>query len=150
MLSVDSLSGSSFTWTTVLVGILNLLVGGALVSFIRSRPSLKKIDADREANLLSERAKEMQEMRERIRKLEQVQEAKDRLNEAKEALSRHRFGNLNQAFEALLMLLKKGVPVEDAVAEIERLRTEQVAREQAEAATIRSAAIKAGLSEPDL
>jgi signal transduction histidine kinase len=139
-----------FTWTAAFIGLLNVLIGGALVSFIRSRPSLKKIDADREANLLSERAKEMQEMRERILRLEAVQEAKDRLYEAQKAANRHRINNLDAAFQALLLLLKRGVPVEEAVAEIEKLRAEQLSREAAEASIIRAAAIKAGLAEPDL
>jgi type IV secretory pathway TrbD component len=36
-----------FTWTTALVGVLNLLVGGALVSWIRSRPKMREIDSRR-------------------------------------------------------------------------------------------------------
>jgi hypothetical protein len=165
-LSVSLINGG-LSWTTVLVGLLNLLVGGALVAFIRSRPSLRKIDAEREANLLSERAKDMSEMRERLEKLETAaakkdeehqeelrrlaehQEAKDRLYDAQKAADRHRINNLNQAFQGLLMLLKKGVTVEDAVQEIEKMRNEQLAREAAEAAAIRAAAIKAGLAEPE-
>jgi hypothetical protein len=135
-----------FNWTTVAVVLLNVLVGGVLVALIRRKPALDRLANEREANLLSERAKEMQEMRERIRKLEDVQEAKDRFNDAKEALARHRINNLNSAFQALLLLLKKGVPVEEAVAEIEELRSRDAEREAREAATIRAAAIKAGLA----
>jgi hypothetical protein len=157
----------SFNWTTVLVAVLNLLVGGALVSFIRSRPSLKKVEADREANLLRERAKEMQEMRERIERLEAAAEKKDEQHseeiksiEAKqtakdryyEAMSRayvHSKNNLDQAFNALLMLLKRGVSVEEAVAEVEAMRSRDKATEAKEIATIRAAAISAGLPPPD-
>lgn len=142
------------TITTAMVALLNVLVGGLLVAIVRSRPALKKIAADREANLLNERAEEMERMRERLTALEHNLENKDRqlaealLHQEKEfaaerALYRHRINNLDQAFSALLMLLKKGVSVEEAVSTIEELRAEQLAREAAEAATIRAAGVKA-------
>lgn len=146
-------AANTFNWTTVFVGILNLLVGGALVSFIRSRPALRKIDADREANLLSERAKEMQEMRQRIENLEAEQRRKDekheadqtrkdKLMEAERALYRHQINNLDGAFSALLMLLKKGVSVEEAVDAVEKMRAEQLARETVEKAALRALEVK--------
>lgn len=152
------MSLSSINWTTILVGLLNLLVGGALVSFIRSRPSLKKIDADREANLLSERAKEMQEMRKRIEKLETEQREKDdkheaeqgrreKLFEAERALYRHQINNLDQSFTALLMLLKKGVAVEEAVEAVEKMRAEQLARETVEKAALRALEVENASAE---
>jgi hypothetical protein len=149
----DLIQPGSFTWTTVGVGLLNLLFGGALVSFIRSRPSLKKIDADREANLLSERAKEMQEMRDRIDKLEKLLRDAEKVHSAeKEALQkqfdahiahyRHRTNNLDASFNALLLLLKQGVEVADAVEAVEKMRSEQLAREATELATLRAAGIQ--------
>lgn len=39
---------SGLTWTGALVGLLNILVGGALVAFIKSLPTLKKIANERE------------------------------------------------------------------------------------------------------
>jgi hypothetical protein len=132
----------TFTWTTALVGLLNLLVGGALVSFIRSRPSLKKIDADREANLLHERAKDMQEMRDRITRLEAEQDNRERQFEAERAIYRHRINNLDASFNALLLLLKQGVPVAEAVEAVEKMRLEQLKRESIEAATIKAAGIQ--------
>lgn len=39
---------SGLTWTGALVGLLNVLVGGALVAFIKSLPTLKKIANERE------------------------------------------------------------------------------------------------------
>jgi mannitol-specific phosphotransferase system IIBC component len=153
-------AANTFNWTTVFVAVLNLLVGGALVSFIRSRPSLRKIDADREANLLSERAKEMAEMRKRIEKLEQEQEEKDaqheaarkraeKLVEAERAFYRHQYGNLSQAFSSLLLLLKKGVPVEEAVDEVEKMRVEQLARETVEKAALRALEVKNAAADDD-
>lgn len=136
------IAASSFTWTTVLVGLLNLLVGGALVSFIRSRPSLKKIDADREANLLSERAKEMEEMRNRIDRLEGALEQKDKVHEAERAVDRHRINNLSQCLDALLLLIEQDpAKAAQAAAKIRAMRAEQLEREAKEKAAIRAAAI---------
>lgn len=167
MISAPNLSTGGVTWTTVLIGLLNLLMGGALVSFIRSRPSLRKIDTDREANLLSERAKEMDDMRKRIerlevaaekkeekhaeeiRELEARQGTKDRYYQAMSRAYVHSKNNLDGAFRSLLMLLKKGVPVEEAVAEVEEMRAKDMVTESDEVATIRAAAIKAGLDLPD-
>jgi len=39
------------TWTTALVGLLNLLVGGALVQWLRTRPSLKQLELNAEDKL---------------------------------------------------------------------------------------------------
>lgn len=75
------------TITSALYGVLMALIGGVLGSFVKSRPSLKKIEADREANLLSERAKEMGEMRKRIENLEAEQRRKDEKHEAERDLS---------------------------------------------------------------
>lgn len=150
---------------SILIFLANLLFGGLLVAWVRTRPSMRKIEADREANLLTERAEEMEIMRNRIARLEKLmqekedehaaaikelekhQAAKERFYEAQKAADRHRINNLNGAFQALLMLLKKGVAVEDAVAEIESLRVEQLAREAQESAAINAAAIKVGLIE---
>jgi hypothetical protein len=44
----ESVTVHGLTWTGALVGLLNVLVGGALVALIRSWPTLKKIANDRE------------------------------------------------------------------------------------------------------
>jgi hypothetical protein len=152
------LIGTIPQWLTL--GGVVALVGAVL----RYRLGWKKLADERETNLLSERAREMQDMRDRIEKLEAAahenatdhlaevralerkQAAKDRLYEAQKAHDRHRINNLNQAFQAMLPLLKKGVPVDEVVVEIEGMRTEHLARETAEAATIRAAAIRAGVA----
>ena len=43
-----------WTWTSSLMAIANLLIGGLLVQVVRTRPALKKIANEREANLLTE------------------------------------------------------------------------------------------------
>jgi hypothetical protein len=136
-------------------------------AYIIGIPARKQVEIDHEANLLRERAEEMVSMRERIAKLEEQQElkdkahareihdlediqaAKDRYHDALRAADRHRINNLNQAFSSLLLLLKKGVPVEEAVEEVESLRAEQLKREAEELATIRAAAIKTGIERTE-
>lgn len=145
-----------FNWTTVAVMVLNVLFGGVLVAIIKNRVPLRKVETDREANLLSERAEEMAGMRERLAAVEakldvkdqQIAAERDKVEakaaemEAERTMYRHRIANLSGAFTALLMLLKKGVPVDEAVAEIEAMRSDQLAREVAEAATFRAAGLK--------
>ena len=135
------MTGLDFNWTTIAVGILNLLVGGALVAFIRSRVPMRKVVADREANLLRERADEMVSMRHEIAELKGIMEAKERQREAERAIERHRFNNLDASFNALLLLLKKGVAVEEAVGAVEKMRAEQLERESKEKAVLQAALI---------
>jgi hypothetical protein len=130
---------SGVNLTTVFIALLNLLVGGVLVALVKSRPALKKIANDREANLLEERAGEMESMRDRINALEARLQAKDELHDAERSRDRHRINNLSQCLEALLLLLKQGVPVQEAVVAIEKMRTEQLARETAEGSAIKAA-----------
>lgn len=52
-----TISGGAFTWTTAFVALLNVLVGGALVAFIRARAPMGKIKAEREANLMTSMSK---------------------------------------------------------------------------------------------
>ena len=58
-------SVSRFTWTAALVGVLNLLVGGALVTIARTRSTLKEIANEREATALKARGEDLEGMRTR-------------------------------------------------------------------------------------
>ena len=49
---------------------------------------------------------------------------------------------------ALLMLLRKGVPVSEAVEEVERMRAEQLDREVAEAAMFRMTGLPLEVTDP--
>lgn len=135
------MSPLSFNWTTVGVGLLNLLVGGLLVAIVKSRPALKKIANEREANLLNERAEEMDKLRKRIDALETDQRQREKQFDAERALYRHQINNLDQSFNALLLLLKKGVPVAEAVEAVEKMRAAQLERETLEKASLRTAGI---------
>lgn len=134
-----------FNWTTIGVVLLNVLVGGLLVALVKRKPALVKLANERDANLLSERAKEMQEMRERIERLEEAADRKDHQHAAEIARYRHRINNLDQAFNALLMLLKQGVSVEEAVGAVEKMRAEQLEREAKESATLHAVALKGAM-----
>ncbi len=135
---------TGFTWTTAAVGLLNLLVGGVLVAIIKSRPALKKIANEREANLLNERAEEMEAMRLRIAKLEEKAEYKEALHAAERAVDRHRINNLDQCLTAFLMMVKKNPDdAAAAAAMIEEMRAQQIEREKQEASAIHAATITA-------
>ncbi len=112
---------SGFTWTTAFVGILNLLVGGVLVAIIRSRPALKKIANEREANLLTERAAEMVSMRASIAKLE-----------VDLAVERHKNNNQRVMIYSLLHLFDM-TPAKRKEA-LANIRADLAAMERAEAA----------------
>lgn len=68
-------------------------------------------------------------------------EARNRVHEAERRADIHRINNLSQCLDALLLLLRQGVKVEDAVEAIEKMRSDQLARENEERALIRAAMI---------
>lgn len=67
------------TWTAALVGILNLLVGGALVALVKQWPNLRKLNNEREAAQQAIKRDEMDDMRERIAALETKVDAANKL-----------------------------------------------------------------------
>lgn len=93
---------TSFNLTTAFVALLNFLVGGALVAFIRSRAPMGKIRQEREANLLSERASEMDSMRKRIEALE----TKLTLADEELRVVRHDLANANTSLDLFIALLE--------------------------------------------
>lgn len=137
-----------FNWTTVAVAILNLLIGGGFVAYVKSRPAILKIEADREANLLHERADEMASMRTEIANLTSAMTIQTKVHDAERRADIHRINNLSQCLDALLLLLKQGVAVQDAVDAVEKMRQEQLARENEERAMIRAATITASAPSP--
>lgn len=131
-----------FGWTPLLLTIANLLLGGVVVAIVKSWPAIKKIGADREANLLNERAEEMAGMRDRIERLEVLLTQKDKQHDAERAADRHRINNLSQCLDALLLLIEQDpAKAAQAAAKVRGMRADQLQRENAERATIRAAAI---------
>ena len=121
-----------WTWTAALMGLANLLIGGVFVQIVRTRPTLKKIANEREANLLAERAKEMEGMRRAIAKLE-----------AERAADRHRINNLSQCLDALLLMIEMDPSkAAAAAAKIKAMRADQMQAEAAEKGAIHTAEIQ--------
>jgi chromosome segregation ATPase len=125
---------TGFGWTPILLTFANLLIGGVFVAIIRTRPTLKKIANDREANLLSERAAEMEAMRARLARLE-----------AERSIDRHRLNNITQCFDALVMLLETNPErASEAVAKVKAMRAEQMKAEAAEKGALHAADLRGG------
>lgn len=91
------------SWATLLFGVLNVLgLGSVLAAIIKTRPALKKIAAGREANLLSERAEEMESMRNRLSGLESTLALA--LEELR--LVRHDLANANHSLDMFIALIE--------------------------------------------
>jgi predicted RNase H-like nuclease (RuvC/YqgF family) len=122
---------TGFSWSAGLLTLLNILIGGLLVQIVRTKPTLKKIANEREANLLTERAKEMEGMRRSIAKLE-----------AERATDRHRINNLSQCLDALLMMIEMDpAKAAQAAVKIKAMRAAQMESEATEKAAIMAAEI---------
>ena len=147
-------------WNTAFLLLLNIIGGGIGVALIKRKPALNKIANEREANLLHERAAEMDSMRDRMKAMESRLEKqaaehraeklawearieeRERLYEADMALARHRVNNLDQSLQALLMLIEQDpAKAAEAAAKVRKMREEQLVREATEKATIYSSKI---------
>jgi hypothetical protein len=117
-----------FPWTTVLVGILNLLLGGALVTWLRTRAPLREIEQRAEEKLRTDLIL-------RVEKLEKkIDDERDRY-ESLIAIMRHRLNNSDQCIDALLMLLETSPDkVAEAVIMIKDMRAKQRVAEATEKA----------------
>jgi hypothetical protein len=140
---------TGFTWTAGLVGLLNVLVGGALVAWIKNRAPMRKLQKDADEKLRDD-------LLARVDKLE-VRLDKERDNHAAEvatmhaeydadmAVMRHRVNNLTQCFEGFVMMLKKSEDPETrrVVETVMEMRARQLAAEAEEKARVASAKIEA-------
>lgn len=132
-----------FTWTSGLLALANLLIGGVFVALIKTRPALKKIANEREANLLTERAAEMEAMRAELAAVRADMERQRAMHEAERALDRHRLNNFDQCFNALFMMFETSPEkAAEAIAAVKSMRARQMEAEALEKATIHAAAIK--------
>ena len=150
------MSTLDFNWTTLAVALLNLLVGGVLVALVKNRPAMRRIDNEREANLLKERADEMVSMRNDLKELRaemerrdeehrKAMEAKETFHMAERRADTHRINNLSQCLDALLLLIKQDpAKAAEAAENVMAMRERQLQRESEERAAIRAAAIAAG------
>ncbi len=102
-MSVPIAVNAGFGWTPILLVVANLLLGGGLIaSWIRSRPQMKGIEQKREANLLEERATEMNSMRERLSEIEDLL----RITSEELRVVRHDLANANHSLDMFIALIE--------------------------------------------
>jgi hypothetical protein len=138
--SIPEVAVAGWSWTTVGVGLLNLLVGGALVAWIKSRPQMRKLEKEAEEKLIDTLSARVDKLEAEIRNQRDHYEQKiDRLQatyEADKRISRHELGNVKMRFRALVMLLKRlpdPPPMLAAIlADIENMEAEQARAEALE------------------
>ncbi len=110
------------------------------------------LSAERTAHAMELRAHalERDEMGDRIDKLEKCLDRQQLRHNAERALDRHRLNNINQCFDALLLLLKMNPDKSaEAITMIEDMRAKQLLAEAEEKAIIRAAEIAADDGEAD-
>lgn len=116
-------------WAVATIAFVSTLLG----AMVRQWPNLRKLNNEREANLLSERAAEMDAMRKSIAKLE-----------AERAVDRHRINNLTQCLDALLMMIELDPDkAKEAAARVKAMRADQIKAEAAEKGAVHAASILA-------
>jgi uncharacterized protein YlxW (UPF0749 family) len=140
--SVDAIpvAINGITWTTVLVGIANLLIGGFGVAWMRSRPKMHEIDKTAEAKLIDALGARVDKLETALTEqrdhYEKKLEALAENYEADKRISRHELGNVKMRFKALVMLLKRlpePPPMLIAIlADIESMEAEQMRAEALE------------------
>jgi hypothetical protein len=137
--NVDLAPFGGVTWTAIFMALANLLIGGVFVAIVKSRPALKKIAADREANLLEERAREMMGMRRRIAQLE-----------AEQRVDRHSIANLEHCLNYLLDALElTPSKAPQIAARMRAMRAEQRLQQATEKSGIYAQAIKDAAQEDE-
>lgn len=119
----------------------------------RLREELKtQLDEERRLHQieLNERNNQRIEMSDRIAKLEAQLSRQQTRHNAERALDRHRLNNINQCFDAMIMLLKANPDGSSAAIKlIEEMRSKQMIAEAEEKAIIRAAEITADDGEHD-
>lgn len=110
------------------------------------RAELKEhLDHERANHLaeIRERNIERDEMGDRIARLEKMLTRQQQRHNAERALDRHRLNNINQCFDAMILLLKANPDRSaEAIALIEEMRGKQMIAEAEEKAIIRAAEMK--------
>jgi uncharacterized membrane protein YkoI len=166
---VGKVAVEGWSYGSYLMVLLNLLVGGGLVAWIKSRPKMHEIAAQAEEKFradtvarVSKLEADLKEQRtyyeDKLEKLSAAYEAKvDRLQadyEAAARISRHELANAKMRFRALIMLLKRLPNPPDGLTQIlddiEAMEADQARSEAAEKGAVSGAKIIAAssLAEP--
>lgn len=159
--------GSFIALMTILAGCITVWIRGIPERF-RVRTEARQIEIA-EADLIrkelreqiqAERLEHSTEMRAlnlerddmnaRLSKMEKLLGRQQLRHNAERSLDRHRLNNINQCFDALLLLLKANPnKVSEAIAMVEDMRAKQLLAETEEKAIIRAAEITADECEVD-
>jgi uncharacterized protein YlxW (UPF0749 family) len=138
---------TGFTWTAGLVGLLNVLVGTALVAWIKNRAPMRQLQKDADEKLRDDLITRVEKLEGRLDKEREAHTAElatlHAEYDADMAVMRHRVNNLNTCFEAFLMMLQKVPEASEAVSAVTQMRDRQVIAETAEKARIEAAKIEA-------
>jgi len=133
---------SGFSWTTAFVGLLNVLVAGALVAWIKGRPKMRELEKTADEKLRDD-------LLTRVTKLEIRLEEERAQHDASMSVMRHRLNNSDQCLDALLMLLETSPEkVTEAVAIVKTMRERQRIAEALEKAAIHAAKISVTAEQP--
>lgn len=133
-----------FTWTAALVGLLNLLVGGAFVAWIKQRPAMAEIEKHADERLQESLLARVDLLEKRLDEETRRRERDAEKHAALIGLMRHRLNNSDQCIDSLLLLLKNSPEkVKEAVALIEDMRARQREAEAIEKAAINDATMRA-------
>ena len=140
--AVPHVAVTGFSWTTIMVTLLNLLVGGGLVAWVKTRPKMRELEKTAEEKLRDD-------LISRVEKLERQGEEERARHEAVVAIMRHRLNNVTQCLDALLMLIEQDpLKAQEAAARVREMRSRQEAAEAAEKTALHIANITAKAEQP--
>jgi len=157
---VEAVAVHGWSYSSIGIALLNVLMGGGLVAWIKNRPKMRELAAQAEekfrADTVSRVTKleaDLKEQRlyyeDKLEKLSAAYDAKvDRLQadyEAAARISRHELANAKMRFRALIMLLKRlpnpPAGLSDILQDIEVMEAEQGRSEAAEKGAVSGAKI---------
>ena len=130
------LSSNAFRGGALLTTALSGLVGVAML-FIKQRPAMRK-----QSDLVNENLRAA--LLKRVEKLETASERQHKRHEAERALDRHKVANLNQCFDAVMLMLETSPEkAPEIIAKIKIMQEAQIKAEAVEAAAIHAAVLVA-------
>ena len=157
---VEHVAVSGWSYGSIGIVVLNLLLGGGLVTWLKGRPKMREIEQAAEDKFradtvarVSKLEADLKEQRtyyeEKLEKLSASYDSKvDRLQadyEAAARISRHELANAKMRFRALIMLLKRlpdpPAGLEAILADIETMEADQARSEAAEKGAVSGAKI---------
>jgi hypothetical protein len=157
---VEAVAVHGWSYGSIGIALLNVLLGGGLVAWIKSRPKMRELEKQSEEKLrddlisrVTKLESDLKEQRtyyeEKLDKLSTAYDTKvDRLqaeHEAAARIARHELGNAKMRFRALIMLLKRLPNPPDGLAaildDIEAMEAEQGRSEAAEKGAVSGARI---------